>query len=491
MPGTWWHGIPAEEKLKIYPCTVNRYKAKHKFEKGTHQCWFIQPDEEEDEFECGYYDICHFLDRDDRPHDYVDSEDENCDRGHISDSEGEETEDTDEDDPPSKKKKKIAKRKERVEQTKDRVSHVEGHFNYAVPSSDLPPDQAKIRRTVEAHAGVYKKTLPADHANAGKPGYLVEPVGWRTTPDPTVAAVNECASNGHKLVKEYTEAEKHAWTIYDSWLLTHPQTARECAVENTQIYYENAEILGKSTVLNNSKWPEEGFQESHYIGYCAIMMLMGLVHVPCMEFYWNTDDRANFNLLRSIMPRDTFKLFRRFMHFSDPQHKVGRGDRSQPPPEGYDIIYNWREMQDHFNEAWSSLVTVSKWLAFDEMMIKLSMNTALSRRQPNKPIRDGIQCYSVAESKGKWCYVSWIDCGKLDNAFKGPYAHGWISDMVLHVLLNLGLSIIDKYHIIAFDQYFSSPILFALLFNIGIYAVGTCQTNRRGFPQRILSRYLF
>ena len=115
------------------------------------------------------------------------------------------------------------------------------------------------------------------------------------------------------------------------------------------------------------------------------------------------------------------------------------------------------------------------------------MNTALSRRQPNKPIRDGIQCYSVAESKGKWCYVSWIDCGKLDNAFKGPYAHGWICDMVLHVLLNLGLSIIDKYHIIAFDQYFSSPILFALLFNIGIYAVGTCQTNRRGFPQRILS----
>ena len=35
--------------------------------------------------------------------------------------------------------------------------------------------------------------------------------------------MRECASSGLGLVKEYTETEGYAWTIYGSWLLTHPQ----------------------------------------------------------------------------------------------------------------------------------------------------------------------------------------------------------------------------------------------------------------------------
>ena len=35
-----------------------------------------------------------------------------------------------------------------------------------------------------------------------------------------------------------------------------------------------------------------------------------LIHVPAMEFYWNTDDRAQFKMLRSIMPRELLRLFR-------------------------------------------------------------------------------------------------------------------------------------------------------------------------------------
>ena len=37
------------------------------------------------------------------------------------------------------------------------------------------------------------------------------------------------------------------------------------------------------------------------------------------------------------------------------------------------------------------LLTLSEYLTIDEKMIKLAMHIGLSRRQPNKPIRDGLQ----------------------------------------------------------------------------------------------------
>jgi hypothetical protein len=48
----------------------------------------------------------------------------------------------------------------------------------------------------------------------------------------------------------------------------------------------------------------------------------------------------------------------------------------------------------------SEAVVVAKKLALDEVVIKCAMKTSLGRRQPNKPIRDGLQAHAVCESKG-------------------------------------------------------------------------------------------
>jgi hypothetical protein len=395
VPGSWWNGMSEEDRQKTYECIVVWYDAKHQYAKGENQGWWIRPVYEDELYVCGYYHIAHFASAADRPFDYVASDDEDCDRGYISDSDACDTDDTDDGDPPAKKKKKLNKRKEpRQKSSAAKVS--EGHFGYAVPIDQLPDDEADIRRTVEAHAGVYKKTLPAGHANAGKAGYLVEPQGWVSAPADNIEPLEECTEDGGiRLRRRFSAQEAQALTILDSWKLCHPKEARDCAVKYTQLYYTVADQMGKKATASGSKWPEGGFAEMHYIGYCAVLLFMGMIHVPNMDFYWNTDAKAEFRTLRSVMPRDTFWLFRRMLHFSDPRTKVGRGDYSQPPPPGYDVLYNWRKMQEAFNGAWSSLVTLSKWLAFDEMMIKLAMDSSLQRRQPNKPIRDGVQAYAV------------------------------------------------------------------------------------------------
>ena len=48
------------------------------------------------------------------------------------------------------------------------------------------------------------------------------------------------------------------------------------------------------------------------------------------------------------------------------------------------------------------------------------LDPGLQRRQPNKPIRDGLQLYVISESKGHWVYQSWIDQGENANGDRKP-----------------------------------------------------------------------
>ena len=142
-------------------------------------------------------------------------------------------------------------------------------------------------------------------------------------------------------------------------------------------------------------------------------------------------------------------------------------------------------MQEHFNAAWLSLVFVTMWLTFDEMMIKCAMQTKLSRRQPNKPaIRDGLQSYSVCASKGQYCYVQWIDIGESytagDPDMRQSMHLGWVVEMVTHVLLRLGLDIEGFWHVVVFDQAFSSSLLFLSLLSVGVYALDMPSILARG-----------
>ena len=53
---------------------------------------------------------------------------------------------------------------------------------------------------------------------------------------------------------------------------------------------------------------------------------------------------------------------------------------------------------------------------------------------------------------------------------------GWVVEMVTHVLLRLGLDIEGFWHVVVFDQAFSSPLLFLSLLSVGVYALGTIHT---------------
>ena len=295
------------------------------------------------------------------------------------------------------------------------------------------------------------------------------------------------------------------WSMLLSFLLCWPVT--KLVSEQSSLYYDQQQEVyeaswdaeknmysarGKAPAASHSHFPvtEEGagaMTEEHYLGYIAIVGFMGMVQCRDMAWHWAVNGRWAHNFVRGIMPYRMFLIFRRFLHFNDSSMKVPRGDPKQPAPAGYDMIYNFRPVMDACNVAWTALVDLAHNLTYDEQMVLLAMRSKLSRRQPNKPIRDGMQIFSLCSSCGLWCYACWIDQGRNDPALLEPYAYGWHGAIILH-LVNLA-GVAGTWCTVAFDQAFPAPALFMVLYMLKVYAVGTCQQNRRGFPSQQMAKY--
>lgn len=271
VPGKWWgKGLAKEKHEDIFVGTIDGYYHKFKFKKALHQCWVIDIQGDPEMYPCSYYDVCHFVDKAERPCDYVASDDEDGERGEIG-----------EDDDNAYLSEDEAPKERKVQQPWGEGPRALNttHFSYAVPSDKLPAEEREIRRSIERLHGIWKEKWADESEKDGtkmqKTGYVTghEPKGWSTTPngaDPPY----DCVSSGEmQLTRVYTRQQAEEWTEYDSWELCHPKAARDVAVEWTQDYYESSIKVGKKPPYEGkTNWPEDkedgsgGFQEEHYIG---------------------------------------------------------------------------------------------------------------------------------------------------------------------------------------------------------------------------------
>ena len=203
------------------------------------------------------------------------------------------------------------------------------------------------------------------------------------------------------------------WTMLDSFLLCW--LVASMVAEQTSTYYDQEQdryaaswdddkkeytARSKKPSIGHSHFPtgaagEGAMTEALYFGYLAIVGFFGMIRCRDMSWHWAVNGRWAHNFVRGIMPFHLFLLIRRFLHFNDSSKKVPRGDPAQPAPPGYDMIFNFRPVMDACNVAWTALVCLTFNLTYDEQMVLCAMHTKLSRRQPNKPIRDGMQARSL------------------------------------------------------------------------------------------------
>ena len=378
--GNFW-GYTGKEGRARYPATVAAYNAEFPWSDGkAAPAYYVEAEE--------YYypmrpeGLARCLPPGSVPH-YVNSEDEEDAAGKSSDEENDQAQVA------ARKRKPSAARAPKQAETFDASR----------------PGHAVHDEVLAAVDALHGQTAAKGQEGSAFPGlgdkdprkYTRLPTGWRSPVALVTAALTlmTCTASGPKLknpaAQGITRNTIKSWRLVDSFNKVYPPALRQHCADHFNLY-RDFKISHERSTVRDKQWPQGGVTRRHYDAYIAVIGIMGIVHIGAIENYWNKNsDRYSITLVRKIMPRDLWQLMRRYSHYNDASKKVQRGDRAEPAPAGYDPIYNFRPMVDGFNAAWKELVTLPATLTIDEKMIKLAMRTGLSRRQPNKPIRDGLQ----------------------------------------------------------------------------------------------------
>lgn len=201
---------------------------------------------------------------------------------------------------------------------------------------------------------------------------------------------------------------------------------------------------------HEKKW--ESLTPDKLKAYFGFILLCSLVHKPRMTSYWSKKRLTETPGMQEIFSRDEFYLMKRYIRFySGVVQENDTFYRIRPLIE--EIIYNT-------NKFYSP----PKELTLDESMINFNGRAKFKVYMPLKPIKFGFKVYTVAS--GTEPIVLNLS---IYNGESKPI------DVIVSQLL---LPYEGEGHVVYMDRFYTSPLVFRTLENMGFGACGTCMVNR-------------
>ncbi len=205
--------------------------------------------------------------------------------------------------------------------------------------------------------------------------------------------------------------------------------------------------------------------------FIAIIMYMGMVKLPAMRMHWSNNFLLRLGI-KKVMARDDFFNILRFLHCSDNDQAIPRGQ------VGYNRLNKIGDLVGMFVANWQKYFYPSREISVDECIIAFKGRSYLKMYHPKKPHKWGMCVWSVCDAKTGYSYGWKIYCGK--DAANPPSANGATYDVVMNILNDNNL--LDKYHHVYMDNFFTSPKLFKDLSDRSTGACGTLRANCTGTP---------
>ena len=202
--------------------------------------------------------------------------------------------------------------------------------------------------------------------------------------------------------------------------------------------------------------------------YLGFNVLMGLVRLPEIEDYWKQDPFFHYAPIADRIPRDRFRDISRYLHFCDNSTLAKRGQ------QGYDRLGKVRPMLNAIKTSVMDNYQPSRDIVVDEAMIPFQGQSCLKQFLPNKPVKQGIKVWCLADSTNGYVHNFDVYTGKGSNSSEGTLGS--------RVVLMLSDHLKHKNHHMYCDNFFTSPSLFKELLERGTYACGTARQNSKGFP---------
>ena len=197
---------------------------------------------------------------------------------------------------------------------------------------------------------------------------------------------------------------------------------------------------------------------------------MGLVELPHIEMYFNTD-LAECPILRNCMPYYRFKKIENYLHLSNDDLMP---ERNTPD---FNPLYKARPVLELI-KRFSQTCKPGQNLSCDEAILKFTGRSFMKQYMAAKPDKWGFKFWVLADSEFGYVLNCKMYTGKKEERNE---------DFLLgeKVVLNLCKPYYNLNHCIYFDNFFSSPRLMETLLENGCYACGTVRLNRKGLPEEV------
>ena len=184
-----------------------------------------------------------------------------------------------------------------------------------------------------------------------------------------------------------------------------------------QYLEENSDLLKPTSRFQ--KWKETTADEIK--AFFALLLSMGLVHQQDLQDHWSLDPVLSTS---SVMTRDRLLVLLTFLHCSDNNNYVPRGQ------EVYDPLYKLGTIYDTSRNLFSTNYYPTNNIAVDEGLVPWRGNIHFRVYNPDKPDKFGIKSYQLCDDRGYlWVYprVTEYECqpwGVLDIGLCWTGGHG-------------------------------------------------------------------
>lgn len=210
--------------------------------------------------------------------------------------------------------------------------------------------------------------------------------------------------------------------------------------------------------------------------FIAMLILMGIHPLPAIDLYWSSDQFFRVDEIASVMTIKRFKKVLENMHLNDNAKMPRRGDNN------YDKLFKVRPLLKFLNKACQNSAKNTTSQSIDESMIRFKGISSLKQFMPLKPIKRGYKAWVRADSKTGYVFEFDIYTGKRDDQTTEVGLGG-------NVVKSLTQKLVDEgFHgHVTFDNFFASYEIMQYLYDKGIYATATVNSNRSDLPHILKS----
>ena len=126
------------------------------------------------------------------------------------------------------------------------------------------------------------------------------------------------------------------------------------------------------------------------LDFLEIIIEMGLVQMPEIEYYWSKSRLFGFESIQNTMSRDRFELLLKFLHFSNNQEE--HADQ--------DSLFKRRPLLNLLKAKFKSVNVPGSVISIDETMIPWKGRFLFKQYIPGKVHKYAIKVYKLAATNG-------------------------------------------------------------------------------------------